>query len=133
MANWIEPKLDWTRDDYYNFDDLNRVENNAEVVTGLVGYFIPLPPLVSVKDRNMKRIEFADSLNRIESNQDILRQRYTPIGWLPNKMEWEPNTPFSFSDAIRLEHNLYLLYKHYKGNTETVPICGAFICGEEVI
>lgn len=133
MAKWIAPKLDWTRNDYYNFEDLNRVENNAEVVAGLVGYFIALPPLEFVTDREMMRIEFADSLNRIESNQDILRQRFTPIGWLPNKTDWEAKAPFSFSDAVRLEHNLFLLYKHYKGNTEIVPICGAFICGEEVI
>lgn len=79
---WITPKLDWTRTDYYNFEDLNRVENNSEVVTGLVGYFIGLPPLSFLTERSMKRIEFADSLNRIEGNQDVLRQRYTPFGWM---------------------------------------------------
>ncbi|WP_336822936.1 hypothetical protein [Sporosarcina sp. USHLN248] len=133
MANWIEPKLEWTGTDYYNFEDLNRVENNTEVVAGLVEYFIELPPLEFVTDRDMKRIEFADSLNRIEINQDVLRQRFTPVGWLINKTDWEANAPFSFSDAMRLEHNLNLLYQHYKGNAEAVPICGAFICGEEVI
>lgn len=130
---WITPRLNWTRTDYYNFEDLNRVENNTEVVVGLVGYFITLPSLSFVTDRSMKRIEFADSLNRIESNQDVLRQRFTPDGWLPNKIDWEPNAGFSFHDALRLEQNLNLLYQHYKGNAEAVPICGAFICGEEVI
>lgn len=130
---WITPKLDWNRTDYYNFEDLNRVEVNTEVVAGLVGYFIGLPPFTFLTDRSMKRIEFADSLNRIEGNQDVLRQRYTPDGWLLNKTDWEPNAGFSFTDALRLEHNLNLLYQHYKGNAESIPICGAFICGEEVI
>ncbi|MBE1554813.1 hypothetical protein [Sporosarcina limicola] len=130
---WMTPKLDWNSADFYNFGDLNRVENNTEIVSGLVGFFVVLPPLTFVKNRDMKRIEFADSLNRVESNQDALRQRYTPVGWLQNKLDWEANVAFSFNDARRLEHNLNLLYQHYKGNTEIVPICGAFICGEEAI
>lgn len=130
---WMTPVLDWNSSHFYNFEDLNRVENNTEVVAGLVGYFIALPPLVIIANRDMKRIDFADSLNRIEANQDLLRQRYTPTGWLDNKLDWEANKGFSFNDAYRLEHNLNLLYRHYKGNTEIVPICGAFTLGEAVI
>lgn len=130
---WITPKLDWSSLDFYNFEDLNRVENNTEVVAGLVSYFIPLPQLTFVVSRDMKHIEFADSLNRVEGNQNVLRQRYTPLGWLQNKLDWEENASFSYSDALRLEHNLNILYKHYKGNAELVPICGAFTCGEEAV
>ncbi|MEG0450585.1 MAG: hypothetical protein RR595_12075 [Lysinibacillus sp.] len=130
---WITPKLDWTSSDFYNFEDLNRVENNTEVVAELVGHFIPLPPMAITVNRDMKRIEFADSLNRIEGNQDVLRQRYTPVEWMPNKLDWKANAAFSFNDARRIEHNLNLLYQHYKGNTELVPFCGAFTCGEEAV
>lgn len=130
---WITPKLDWTSDDYYNFEDLNRVERNTEAVAKLIGNFIVLPPLTFIADRDMKRIEFASSLNRIESNQNELRQRFTPIRWMENKLDWESNTPFSNKDAQRLEHNLNLLYRHYKGNSELIPFCGVFTCGEELI
>ncbi|MEG0451290.1 MAG: hypothetical protein RR595_15650, partial [Lysinibacillus sp.] len=130
---WITPKLNWSYSDFYNFEDLNRVENNTEVVANLIAYFIAIPAMSFITNRDMKRFEFADSLNRIEGNQDGLRQRYTPVGWLTNKLDWEENSAFSFNDAKRLEHNLNLLYKHYKGNTELVPICGAFICGEEAV
>ncbi|ATP40693.1 hypothetical protein CSE16_11895 [Solibacillus sp. R5-41] len=130
---WITPKLDWKSSDFYNFQDLNRVENNTEVIAELIRYFILLPSMLTITNRDMKRIEFADSLNRLESNQNILRQRYTPMGWLQNKLDWVSNNPFTFNDAQRLEHNLNLLYQHYKGNTELVPICGAFTCGEEAV
>lgn len=130
---WKTPKLNWMPSDYYNFEDLNRVENNTEVVMHLVSYFINVRNMKFITDRTMKHIDFADSLNRIEGNQNILRQRLTPIGWQENKIDWKPNDPFSFTDAQRLEHNLNLLYWLYKGNTEAVPICGANICGEEVI
>jgi|GEM_PF-5524300 len=130
---WLTPKLNWTSTDFYNFEDLNRVENNTVIVSNLVGYFITLPPLNSVTNRDMGRIEFADSLNRIESNQDILSQRFTPVGWIENKLDWISNDSFDFNDARRLEHNLNLLYLHYRGNAEAVPICGVFICGGELI
>ncbi|MEC1177611.1 hypothetical protein P9B03_03870 [Metasolibacillus meyeri] len=130
---WIAPKLDWVSSDFYNFEDLNRVENNTEVVADFVRYFIAIPPLNIVTNRDMQYVEFADSLNRIEGNQNLLRQRVTPVGWLPNKLDWKANDAFSYIDAQRLERNLNLLYLHYRGNVEAVPICGAHIVGEEVI
>ncbi|GLC88708.1 hypothetical protein LYSBPC_18350 [Lysinibacillus piscis] len=130
---WIAPKLDWSSSDFYNFEDLNRVENNTEVIADFVRYFIAGPPLNTVYNRDMKHIDFADSLNRIESNQHLLRQRLTPAGWLPNKLDWKANDAFSYIDAHRLEHNLNLLYLHYRGNVDAVPICGAYIVGEGLI
>lgn len=131
--SWIIPKLEWLPMDYYNYEDLNRVENNMEVVANLVGYFVILPTLTLITNRDMKHIDFAESWNRIEGFQNLLRQRFTPIGWLENKLDWKANDSFSFVDARRLELNLYLLYEHYKGRIDNIPICGALICGEEVI
>lgn len=31
---WISPKTNWNSEDYYNFEDLNRVENNTQIVAG---------------------------------------------------------------------------------------------------
>ncbi|OMF54673.1 hypothetical protein BK138_16065 [Paenibacillus rhizosphaerae] len=130
---WIDPKLNWNKDDYYNFDDLNRVENNTEVVAELVGYFVTLPTLNFITDRDMSSIDFADSLNRVEGNIDVLGQRHKPEGWIQNKTDWSANDPFSFSDAVRLESNLALLYSYYKSNLANFNYCGAFTCGEELV
>lgn len=115
---WITPKLDWTRTEYYNFEDLNRVENNSEVVAGLVGYFIGLPPLSFLTDRSMKRIEFADSLNRIEGNQDVLRQRFTPSGWLhrlanADAQKVPKKVDGAFEDVRLLDNGMYM---EFNGN-----------------
>lgn len=130
---WIPPKIDWTPNDYYNFEDLNRVENNAEVIAELIGHFDEKPVLIVNKTRNMKAIEFADSLNRIETNLNLLKTRYEPPGWLPVKTDWKANDPFNYEDAIRLERNLALLHFYYQGNVDAFRHCGAYICGEEVI
>lgn len=130
---WLTPKLDWTASEYYNFEDLNRVENNTEVIKDLIRNFGVYLELVINHDRDMKRIEFADSLNRVESNINELGQRYKPPGWIQSKLDWQPNDRFNYQDASRLEKNLNLLYLHYKGNLDSRPYCGAFICGEEGI
>lgn len=130
---WIEPKLEWTAIDYYNFEDLNRVENNMAVVADLVRFYEDLPAFVFVKNRNMEHIEFADSLNRIESIQDVLQRRARPTGWATNKTDWKAEDGFSFVDAKRLENNLYLLYRRYTGNLDLTAYCGAFTCGEVLI
>lgn len=131
---WIAPKLDWTKDDFYNFEDLDRIENNTEVIAEIMvalGHPAPLSPIV--KNRDIKRIEFADSLNRIESNINVLGQPYKPNGWQDPKLDWQANTAFNYSDAIRLESNLALLYFYYKGNYDAIPVCGMMYCGEEVV
>lgn len=130
---WIKPKIDWTPDDYYNFEDLDKVENNTLYIVELLKKFGVELILDCFTARSLKRIEFADSLNRIESNIEQLAHRYKPSNWIPNKTDWTANTSFNYEDANRLEFNLNTLYQHYKGNLDMLPNCGAFICGEEVI
>ncbi|EJW14278.1 hypothetical protein M5X00_31800 [Paenibacillus alvei] len=130
---WIEPKTEWAPNDFYNFEDLNRVESNTKEIALLIGYFGGTPQLDVVTNRDMKRIEFADSLNRIESNVFKLQQRYKPAGWISNKLDWKSNDPFDYKDAARLENNLALLHFYYQGNIDNFRYCGAYICGEEVI
>lgn len=130
---WMLPKIDWTSNDYYNFEDLNRVENNTEVVEALVKLFASIPKLEIIKDRDILSIEFADNLNRIENNIDILGKRRELPGWIPNKLDWEYNQKFSYVDANRLERNLKILYEYYKKNSNMFWYCGTSTCGEEVI
>ena len=130
---WQEPKTDWSSEDCYNFEDLNRVESNTKIVAGLVKLFDRIPDLETNTNRDMSSIEFAESLNRIENNIKILGERRILPGWISPKMDWEYNQRFSYVDANRLEKNLKLLYEYYKGNSELFKYCGAYTCGEEVI
>ncbi len=130
----LEPKT-FTSTSYYNFYDLNRVEINtlatkdlAEVLRGDIN----LEDIVF--DRDMKSIPFADVLNRVEGNINILGNKlYKPKGWTQPKLDWRYNQPFSYEDANRLEKNLLLLYNYAKGNIDKIPYCGMYTCGEEVI
>lgn len=127
---WTTPKIDWGKDDYYNFEDLNRVESNIEVIATLISIFGSAPVIALIKNRDMKHIEFADSLNRIEENINVLVQRYKPKGWEECKLDWEANKPFDYNDAIRMEKNLALLHFYYQGNANQFRYCGIYVCGE---
>ncbi|NLY44813.1 MAG: hypothetical protein GX053_02315, partial [Tissierella sp.] len=130
----LEPKT-FTSTSYYNFYDLNRVEINtlatkdlAEVLRGDIN----LEDIVF--DRDMKSIPFADVLNRVEGNINILGNKlYKPKGWITPKLEWTYNQPFNYEDANRLEKNLLLLFNYAKGNIDKIPHCGEIYVGEEVI
>ena len=130
----MEFKTNWTSEDYYNADDLNRVETiiieTAELVNALFGLSVELEPTVT--DRDYSRIEFAEDLNRIERNIERLMvldlERL-----LTMKTNWQAGDPFSFEDANRLEYNLSVLYPILDKNSRNVVYSGTFNSGEEVI
>lgn len=125
---WLTPKLDWTEDDYYNAEDLNRVENNTFEVAQLLG--VNLEPVKI--DRDYSTIEFNDSLNRVERNIEKISILNLP-GLKPLKTTWQAGDPFNFRDAIRLETNAAILYPVLIKNRANTRYCGSLICGEDVI
>lgn len=129
----LKLKIDWSKGDFYNFDDLNNVEMNTRLISDLVKYFKEIELSIStVEDRDIKSIEFADSLNRIESNIKLLCDAIKPIATIEPKTYWQSNMPFSYEDANRLEMNLKTVYEHLTKNIENLNYCGAYVCGEVV-
>ncbi len=129
---WIEPKTDWNSNDEYNFDDLNRVENNtAEVAAFLESIQYKVPPLTVVTNRDKKSIDFISSINRVESNIEALKDAFiTPPGY-QQKKTWAVGMGFDYRDANRLENNLSLLYEWAIKAKENQVFCGTFACGAE--
>lgn len=125
-------KTDWTAVDYYNADDLNRVEANTQFVAEFlesIDYVIPLEPVET--GRTKASIEFADSLNRVEGNIELIRENFlTPPGYAAAK-EWKALMAFGYVDANRLERNLELLHKWGLIAKDNLRYCGTFYSGEE--
>lgn len=126
-------KIDWEPTDYYNFEDLNRVEYYTQLVSELVVFFRGNTAANNFfSERDMTSIEFADSLNRLEKNIEVLLSELNnPTGTIQPKTDWWYNTSFSYIDANRLETNLLLLYKYVQGNINNFKYCGTFTCGDE--
>lgn len=128
----INPKTNWTEYDYYNADDLNRVEANIQYIAEYLNSLAYNVILEDVKtDRDMTSIEFLSGINRVERNIDAIRNSFiTPPGWL-NKKIWALGIGFDYKDANRLENNLKLLYEWAVIVKENLIYCGTFSCGSE--
>lgn len=126
-------KIDWSPQDYYNFDDLNRVElislSLRNRINDYRGIYIDL---VGVNiARTQSTIEFADSLNRIESNLALLRNTFPEPTRFQDSKTWTYNMPFDFSDANRFEQSLYDMYINLELNIASIPYCGQYTAGQE--
>lgn len=130
---WQIPKLDWTADDYYNAEDLNRVENNTLEVANLIKQFLSIDVNLEnqITNRDYSSIEFADSLNRIERNLEKLNI-LNLTGLQVLKTTWQVGDGFSYKDALRLENNTSIIYSLLSKNYDSIPCCGELNCGEVV-
>lgn len=127
-------KLDWTQLDNYNFEDLNRVESNIQVITDILESMAYIPELQAIKDDwTMQDFPTLAQINRIESNIDALRQSFfAPIGW-ENRKIWVSGKRFNWEDALRLERNLNLLQQLIILIKDSMKHSGTFYAGQEVI
>jgi hypothetical protein len=130
---FLQAKTNWSPTDYYNFDDLNRVELMTEIVKEKVEEFRNKTITASfVSNRTKDSIEFAVSLRRIEKNILFLgNELKTPTGFIIPRTDWDYNQSFSFEDANRLEKNLVLLNNYVTGNVSARLYCGQYIVGDE--
>lgn len=130
--SWIEPKTDWTSLDYYNYGDLNRIENNtAEVAAFLESIQYQVPELTVVTNRDKKSIDFISSINRVENNIEQLKDAFIAPPGYQGKKTWTVKKGFSYKDANRLENNLKLIYEWAHRVKENYRYCGTFTCGED--
>lgn len=129
---WETPKTNWNNNDYYNAEDLNRVENNInEILNILSDYGVSLA-LTTITDRDNTDIEFFDSLNRVENNiLSIKNSIYQPVNWITPATDWKSLDIFDYTDANRLENNLLALYILINNILNNLLYSGTFSCGQD--
>lgn len=130
----IQSKLNWTKRDYYNAEDLVRVEVNTQFVAEYLETMGYLAELQEVKaDWLMQNFPTISEINRIENNIEALRECfYAPQGW-KNKKTWIKGMKFSWEDALRYEKNLHLLTQMINLIKDATVYSGTFNSGQEVI
>lgn len=130
---WITPKTDWTSTDYYNYDDLNRVESNCQEIENLISTYSVAPTITVKTDRDNTRIEYYENLDTIESNILALRTSTAePSGWIAPKTNWQSvRGSFSYTDANRLESNVSALYAMINNIIAELEYCGSLRCGQD--
>ena len=134
LEGMIPPRTNWTSEDYYNAEDLNRVEANTQFVAEYLNSIDYMLTLEEIKTgRDIFSIDFISSINRVEGNLDSIRANIiTPPGYGPMRV-WTNRIGFDYRDANRYEGNLELLYKWAHLIFDSYKYCGEFVCGEDVI
>lgn len=129
---WIEPKLNWVKENSINYVDFNRIENNIyELALYLqsIQYAVPSPSATNTS-RTVSSIDYLSSINRIESNLDNIRVAFlTPADYLPKKT-WTVGKGFDYTDANRLESNTSRLLSWGMSVYQSYRYCGTVTCGE---
>lgn len=127
-------KINWTKDDYYNYYDLNRVEYNTYLIASyLSGLGYNIPNLAIRTDRDETSIEFLSSINRLEQNIKTVQENFINISEFPSPKTWKIGNGFNNTDANRFDNNLYLLFIWSRLAKDNLNYCGTFTCGEEVV
>ncbi len=132
LTGLVPLKTDWTRDDQYGPDELNRVEADTQYVAELAygaGYPVTLEDVVV--DRDMAGYEFANSLSRVERNIDAIAQGFLPPPGYVQSKTWIAGLRHDYTDANRIERNLQLLHDWLVGTIASFRWCGTFTCGED--
>lgn len=127
----IPLRTDWTKDDYYNAEDLNDVEADTQYIADLasdLGYPIALEDVKT--DRDYRSLPLADDISRVERNIAALSNGFiAPPGYETHKV-WVSLQGFDYKDANRLARNLQLLHDWLLKTAASMRICGTFACGE---
>lgn len=134
LSGLIQSKLDWTQWDYYNAEDLIRVEANTQFVADYLGSMGYIAGLQQVKtDWTMFGFPTIAEINRVEDNIDALKECfYAPAGWGDRKT-WSKGKKFNWKDALRYEKNLHLLTQMINLIKDATVYAGTFNAGQEVI
>ena len=128
-------KINWKPTDFYNFQDLNRVNELIISLNDQLPFFYGKKiDLIPYDISDMKSIIYNSTLNDIEQNLFNLRSFMNyPPGTEEPKTYWQPNDNFSSIDANRFERNIYYLWQHFEGNAQTIPYCGMYTVGQEEV
>ncbi|NRF91523.1 LamG domain-containing protein [Paenibacillus frigoriresistens] len=112
--------------------DATANKNNGSLVGG-VSWVTSAPNKNNqdtVKNRDVKSIDYLSSINRIENNLDAIRLAFiNPVGYL-GKKTWTVGKTFDFNDANRLETNVKQLYDLGFTTFQNYRYCGTQTCGE---
>lgn len=129
--NWITPKTNFIAEDYYNYSDLNRVENNTNYLRDYLIYLGYRVPLLDIKtNRDNTNIDFLSSINKIENNIEIIKNIFAVPPGYEGKKTWILGQGFSYLDANRLENNLEKLKDYAEKTEEGFIYCGTIYCGQ---
>lgn len=109
---WIQPKIDWSPNDFFNIGDYNRIKNNLNEIRLQA---VTLWADFSIEDMGADKVYsdygfYADEINRFENNIEHLKNGIFPFQ-VGEKQIFYDNQPFiSYQELNRIEKACLIMY-----------------------
>jgi hypothetical protein len=123
-------KTNWLSTDFLSASEMNRIENNINLLAiHLRSIQYQIPTLEVKTNRTRVSIDYLSDINRIEQNLEAVRLRFlTPPNYLETKV-WTKEKTFDYNDANRLEANTQLMREYADRVVSSFRYCGAINTG----
>lgn len=130
--SYINPKLNWSANDFVNFDDLNRVESNTQYVADKLNEYGYYCPAITTKTNwAMSDVVYAEDLNRIESNIKTMQEAYYVTEEFEElKIDWATLDPVTFNFNNRIEKDIDIINRLIESMKQYYVYSGVSVCGQ---
>lgn len=108
---WIQPKTDWTKDDYFNASDFNRIKNNLVSLHDIANKMYKDFDITSLgNDKTYRDYFYADEINTIEDNFEKINELTINAGYGEKPVYRDNGYIMTFEELNRLEGAMLDLY-----------------------
>lgn len=134
MTEWIEPKTDWTSNDYVNTVDYNRIIGNiAYLKAYLDGLFADLTNVSLGEEKAVESLIYAREINAIEVALETLNLETYKFDIGERKEYMANRRTLDFNELNRIECAILLLYQTMVIHKENLPRLAFTLGGQKGI
>ena len=133
FTEWVTPKTDWTKDDYFNVHDAERIEINGLVLNDMLKRIgINVLYTDRLVEWNYSTLPYANYIARIKRNVKNMVDRFYVYKSTPT-INTFTSIKFTFEDANAIEISLRDMYELCNSIMNSLTYCGAYTLGTENI
>ena len=108
---WVQPKTDWSKDDYFNAVDFNRIKNNLVSLRDIANKMYKDFDIISLgNDKIYRDYFYADEINLIEDNFEKINRLTINASYGEKPIYRDNGYIMTFEELNRLEKAMLDLY-----------------------
>lgn len=121
MAEWIEPKTDWTASDYFNAEDYNRIIGNLVYLRAYLGSLFNSLTNVSLgEEKSVESLIYAREINAIEQTLEILNKETYRLAIGETKEYFTNQKTIDYVELNRIEKSILALLQKVVNHKENL-------------
>lgn len=116
---WIQPKTNWSKDDWINIQDFNRIKNNLQYLHEMsVGLYLNFSIPDLGKDKDYSDYPYAEDVNALEEALDRICTNTIPALAGVKKSYFENTATIDYAELNRIESCILRLHSNLTNQME---------------